>query len=381
MKHQGPLTGVKVVEFVGLGPAPFAAMLLADMGADVVRVDRPGAQGGGGADVLGRGRRSIALNLKTKEGVDAALQLAGKADILLEGYRPGVMERLGVGPDACFIRNPALVYGRMTGWGQHGPLAHAAGHDINYIALTGALHAIGPREEPLPPLNLVGDFGGGSLYLAMGVLAALVHARATGEGQVVDAAIVDGAASLLSAQHQLMALGIWKDERSANWLDGAAPFYRTYECADGKFISLGPLEPEFFALLLEKLGLAGDPDFADILDTASWERLNARFEAIFRARPRDHWDRLFEGTDVCYAPVLSLTEAAEHPHMKARGVFQEIDGVMQAAPAPRFSATPGATAGPAPKPGQDTRAALLDWGFTPEDVSRLAGAGAIANDA
>jgi len=377
MQSQGPLTGVKVVEFVGLGPAPFAAMLLADMGAEIVRIDRPGAGGGGPAEILARGRRSIGLNLKRPEAVEACLRLVAQADILLEGYRPGVMERLGVGPDTCFVRNPALVYGRMTGWGQHGPLAHAAGHDLNYIALTGALHAIGPKAAPVPPLNLVGDFGGGSLYLAMGVLAALVHARATGQGQVVDAAIVDGAASLLSAQHQLMAMGLWRDEREANWLDGAAPFYGVYECSDGRFVSLGPLEPEFYALLLEKLGLSDDPDMAQTLDASQWPAQRARFAEIFKAQPCDHWVSLLEGTDVCFAPVLSLEEAAEHPHITARGVFQEISGVRQAAPAPRFSATPGATPGPAPKPGADTKAALADWGFTEADLDALAKAGAI----
>jgi len=367
-----------VVEFAGLGPAPFCAMLLADMGAEIVRIDRPGAAGGGAAEVLSRGRRSIGLNLKISGGVETALRLIEQADILIEGYRPGVMERLGVGPDVCFRRNPKLVYGRMTGWGQHGPLAHAAGHDLNYIALTGALHAIGPRPHPVPPLNLVGDFGGGALYLAMGVLAALVHARATGQGQVVDAAIVDGTASLLSSQHQLSALGLWTDEREANWLDGGAPFYGVYECADGGFVSLGPLEPEFYALLMDKLGLTGDPEMAQTLDRTKWPDQRARLAAVIRSEPRGHWIKQLEGTDVCFAPVLSMDEAAEHPHMVARRVFQEIDGVRQAAPAPRFSATPGRTPGPASAPGADTRDVLIDWGFTQDELSKLESAGAIA---
>lgn len=376
-KAQGPLRGVKVVEFVGLGPAPFCAMLLSDLGAGVVRIDRPGAGGGGPAEVLARGRRSVALNLKKPDAVAACLKLLASADILLEGYRPGVMERLGLGPDVCLKANPKLVYGRMTGWGQHGPLAHAAGHDLNYIALTGALDAIGPKERPVPPVNVVGDFGGGSMYLAVGVLAALHHARATGEGQVVDAAIVDGAAHLMAAIHQLSAMGLWNAPRGENLLDGGAPFYDTYRCADGKFVSVAPLEPEFYALLTGRLGLNGHPAVANQFDAARWPALRQLLTDTFASQPRDHWTALLEGTDACFAPVLDLNEAPRHPHMRARGVFEEVEGVPQAAPAPRFSRTPGAIQGAAPKPGEDTEPVLLDWGFTQADIDALKAGGAL----
>ena len=376
MYAQGPLRGVKVVEFVGLGPAPFAAMLLSDMGADVVRIDRPGAHGGGPAEILARGRRSAALDLKNPEAVKACLELISRADILLEGYRPGVMERLGLGPETAHRHNKALVYGRMTGWGQHGPLAHAAGHDINYIALTGALAAIGAPESPVIPLNLVGDFGGGSLYLAFGVLAALTHARATGEGQVVDAAIVDGAASLMGAIHQLQAMGMWSRGRGENLLDGGAAFYGTYECADGKHVSVGPLEPEFYALLLEHLGLAGDPVMANPYDASQWPAQRLRLQTAFASKTRDQWCAMMEGSDACFAPVLTTEEAAGHPHMRERGVFTEVAGVRQAAPAPRFSKTPGAIQGPAPAPGADTEAVLSDWGFDRKAIAALGEAGA-----
>mgnify|MGYP002620193217 CR=1 FL=1 len=376
MNAQGPLRGVKVIEFVGLGPAPFAAMLLSDLGADVIRIDRPGAHGGGAAEVLARGRRSVAFDLKNPEAVKACLDLISRADILLEGYRPGVMERLGLGPDIAHQHNRALVYGRMTGWGQHGPLAHAAGHDINYIALTGALEAIGTPESPAIPLNLVGDFGGGSLYLAFGVLAALTHARATGEGQVVDAAIVDGAASLMGAIHQLQAMGVWSRGRGGNLLDGGAAFYGTYKCADGKHVSIGPLEPEFYALLLEKLALTHDPVMANPYDASQWNAQRERLQAAFSSRTRDEWCAVLEGSDACFAPVLTTDEAAAHPHMSDRGVFTEVAGVRQAAPAPRFSKTPGAIQGPAPAPGADTEAVLADWGFGQTAIAALGAAGA-----
>lgn len=376
MNAQGPLRGVKVIEFVGLGPAPFAAMLLADLGADVIRIDRPGAHGGGPAEILARGRRSAAFDLKNPDAVKACLELISRADILLEGYRPGVMERLGLGPDIALQRNKALVYGRMTGWGQHGPLAHAAGHDINYISLTGALDAMGTPDSPAIPLNLVGDFGGGSLYLAFGVLAALTHARATGEGQVVDAAIVDGAASLMGAIHQLQAMGVWSRGRGENLLDGGAAFYGTYKCADGKFVSIGPLEPEFYALLLEKLALTDDPVMANPYDASQWQAQRRTLEAAFGTKTRDEWCAMLEGSDACFAPVLTTDEAAIHPHMEERGVFTEVAGVRQAAPAPRFSRTPGAIQGPAPAPGADTQAVLADWGFDPKSVDALNAAGA-----
>ncbi|RKR02839.1 CaiB/BaiF CoA transferase family protein [Maricaulis maris] len=360
MKAQGPLKGVKVVEFVGLGPAPFCAMMLSDMGADVVRIDRPGALGLGAADVLGRGRRSVALDLKSEAELEIALRLIASADILLEGYRPGVMERLGLGPDVALARNPALVYGRMTGWGQFGPLAHAAGHDLNYIALTGALGSIGDTDKPTIPLNLVGDFGGGAMYLGFGVLAAMHHARATGEGQVVDAAIVDGAASLMASQHQLAALGLWSRDRGTNLLDGAAHFYTVYECADGGFISVGPLEPEFYTLLCEKTGFDGGKWPAD-WSGKGWPEAKAELAALFKSQSRDHWCDLLEGSDACFAPVLDFEESATHPHMVERGVYVELDGVRQAAPAPRFSRTPGAIQGQAPTPGADHEAVLADW--------------------
>ncbi|WP_300541615.1 CaiB/BaiF CoA-transferase family protein [Maricaulis sp.] len=360
MKPQGPLKGVKVLEFVGLGPAPFCGMMLSDMGADVVRIDRPGAQGGGAADVLARGRRSIALDLKDARELSLCRDLIAKCDILLEGYRPGVMERLGLGPDVALKGNPALVYGRMTGWGQYGPLAHAAGHDINYIALAGALGAIGDEGRPAVPLNLVGDFGGGAMYLGFGVLAALHHARATGEGQVVDAAIVDGAVSLMASQHQLAALGLWSTRRGANLLDGAAHFYTVYECADGKHVSVGPLEPEFYALLCEKLGVDPGAYPADWAGR-NWAEAKTHFAMLFKKRTRDEWCELLEGTDACFAPVLDYAESAEHPHMVERGSYAELDGVRQPAPAPRFSRTPGAIQGAAPVPGADREAVLSDW--------------------
>ncbi|MBO6765709.1 CaiB/BaiF CoA-transferase family protein [Maricaulis sp.] len=362
MKPQGPLKGVKVIEFVGLGPAPFCAMMLSDMGADVIRVDRKGALGGGHADVLGRGRRSIALDLKDEAELALCRDLIGKADILLEGYRPGVMERLGLGPDVALAANPALVYGRMTGWGQYGPLAHAAGHDINYVALSGALGAIGSKEQPAIPLNLVGDFGGGAMYLAFGVLAALHHARTDGEGQVVDAAIVDGAVSLMASQHQLAAVGLWSPERGRNLLDGAAHFYTVYECADGGHVSIGPLEPEFYALLCTKLGVDAQALPAD-WSGRNWEEARPVFADLFRQKTRDEWCELLEGTDVCFAPVLNYEESAAHPHMRERGSYAEPGGVRQPAPAPRFSRTPGAIQGPAPVPGADREAILADWGI------------------
>ena len=361
MKPQGPLKGVKVVEFVGLGPAPFCAMMLSDMGADVVRVDRKGALGGGHADVMGRGRRSVALDLKDEGELATCRALIGKADILLEGYRPGVMERLGLGPDVALGENPALVYGRMTGWGQYGPLAHAAGHDINYISLSGALGAIGTPETPAIPLNLVGDFGGGAMYLAFGVLAALHHARTTGEGQVVDAAIVDGAVSLMASQHQLAAVGLWKPDRGGNLLDGAAHFYTVYECADGKHVSVGPLEPEFYTLLCETLGVDAAEYPAD-WSGRGWEAAKAMFTDLFRQKTRAEWCDLLEGTDACFAPVLTYEESAAHPHMRERQSYAEPGGVRQPAPAPRFSRTPGAIQGPAPVPGADREAVLADWG-------------------
>jgi len=361
----GPLSGVKVVEFQGIGPGPFTAMLLSDMGADVVRIDRKGGGGGSKFDVTSRGRRSVALDLKNSADVEIALGLIGKADALIEGFRPGVMERLGLGPDAALARNPRLVYGRMTGWGQTGPLAMAAGHDINYIALTGALHAMGRAgEPPAPPLNLVGDFGGGALYLALGMCAALVEAGKSGKGQVIDCAMTDGAASLMAMFYGMRASGMWTDDRDANLLDGGAHFYDSYATKDGKFVALGSIEPQFYALLLEKSGLAEDPAFRAQMDRTAWPSLSAKIAAVIASKTRDEWCALMEGTDVCFAPVLSMEEAPNHPHNAARATFVEVAGVMQPNAAPRFSRTPGAVQGPAPAVGAHNDEVLRDWGLT-----------------
>ncbi|MFH8791412.1 CaiB/BaiF CoA transferase family protein [Streptomyces sp. NPDC017941] len=359
----GPLTGVRVVELAGIGPGPFAAMLLADLGADVVRVDRPGGPGlaiDPAHDVTNRNKRSVVVDLKTPGGVDRVLDLAARADVLVEGYRPGVAERLGVGPEACHARNPALVYGRMTGWGQEGPLAPRAGHDISYIALTGTLGMIGNAgEPPAVPANLVGDYAGGSLYLVVGVLAALHHARATGTGQVVDAAIVDGAAHLASMIHGMVAAGGWQDRRGANLLDGGCPFYGTYETADGEYMAVGALEQRFYDEFTELIGLR---DLAPARrDLARWGELREAVAARFRTRTRAEWTALFEGTDACVAPVLSLREAPHHPHLAARGTFTDHGGITQPAPAPRFSATPTAVRGAPAQPGADTAEVARDW--------------------
>jgi alpha-methylacyl-CoA racemase len=356
----GPLSGLRVVEFAGIGPAPFAAMLLADMGADVVRVARLDAPRLDGCDIVERGRRVVLVDLKSRDGVDTALELLDQADALLEGFRPGVMERLGIGPDPVLRRNPRLVYGRMTGWGQTGPLAPAAGHDINYIALTGVLHAIGEAgHAPVPPLNLLGDFGGGALYLIVGVLAALLEARHSGRGQVVDAAIVDGTASLLTFIHAAMARGEWRDERGGNVLDGGAPFYATYRCADGEYVAVGALEPQFHERLLERLGLPPEA-FVDRLDPATWPRLRALMRNAFAARTQKECRDLLEGTDACVAPVLSLRAAAAHPHLAARRVFEALDGVPCPAPAPRFSRTPS-TLRPVQAGVHDAAAIVREW--------------------
>ena len=353
----GPLEGVRVVEFAGLGPGPFCGMLLADLGADVVRIDRRGTRGGllgslGATSLLDRGKRSIALDLKDPADLDVVRALSARADVLLEGFRPGVMERLGLGPADLMADHPALVYGRMTGWGQTGPLAHSAGHDIGYIALTGALGASGrPDERPAPPLNLLGDFGGGGVFLALGALAALIRARATGEGQVVDAAIVDGTAVLTTMIHGMLDAGVWTDRRGRNLLDTGAPFYDVYRCADGQFLAVGALEEQFYAALLEGLGLAGDEPLPDRNDPRQWGALRERFTELFASRTRAEWWQVFEGTDACVAPVWSLLEATEDRHNTERGVFVEVDGVRQPAVAPRFSVTPGVV-GSVPRPGQ-----------------------------
>jgi alpha-methylacyl-CoA racemase len=334
----GPLAGTRIVEFAGIGPGPFACMLLADMGAEVVTLDRVGARKNM-KSVAGRGRTVIELDLKDKAAVAQVLDLLGSADALIEGFRPGVMERLGLGPDIVRARNPRLVYGRMTGWGQEGPLANAAGHDLNYISVTGALAAIGPKEKPVPPLNLVGDFGGGALYLVVGVLAALLEASKSGLGQVVDAAMCDGTASLMSMFFDLTAMGRWREGREQNFLDGGAHFYGVYECSCGNFISIGSIEPQFYALLRQHAGLT-DPAFEAQMDPAAWPALKAKLVAVFKSKTRAEWCAIMEGTDICFAPVLTMSEAPKHAHMAARQVFVERHGVTQPAPAPRFSRTP-----------------------------------------
>jgi alpha-methylacyl-CoA racemase len=373
----GPLAGVRVVELAGIGPGPFAAMLLADLGADVVRVDRPGGTGlavNPEYDITNRNKRSVVIDLKAEDGPVRVLDLVERADILVEGYRPGVAERLGVGPETCHARNPRLVYGRMTGWGQQGPLAPRAGHDIAYIALTGTLGMIGrPDEPPTVPANLVGDYAGGSLYLVVGVLAALHHARATGVGQVVDTAIVDGAAHLASMIHGMLAAGGWQDRRGANLLDGGCPYYGTYETADGKYMAVGALEQQFYAEFVELLGIE---EYADARkDLARWGKLREAVAARFKTRTRDEWTAVFEGSDACVAPVLSLREAPAHPHLAARGTFTDHGGITQPAPAPRFSLTPTSVrTGPA-LPGADTADVARDW-----DVPRLTGHGLVKDD-
>lgn len=379
----GPLKGVRVVEMAGIGPGPMCAMMLSDMGAEVIRVDRVepsnlGMKRDPKFDLLNRGRRSVGINVKAPEGKQAVLRLVEGADALIEGFRPGVMERLGLGPDVCLERKPSLVYGRMTGWGQEGTVAHAAGHDINYIALTGALHAVGVKGgPPVVPLNLFGDFGGGALYLAYGIVCGILEARQSGQGQVVDAAMTDGSASLMTMFFGMLANGRWKDERGTNPVDGGSHFYTVYETKDGRHVSIGSIEGKFYAELLRLTGLA-DEALPDQFDPAQWDYLREKLSAIFKTKTRDEWTAIMEGTDVCFAPVLSLREAPEHPHNQARGTFVEVDGVVQPAPAPRFSRTPPAIQGPPPEPGEHTDAALGDWGFDAAELAALRAAGAIA---
>ena len=360
---QGPLSGVKIVEFAGIGPGPFCGMLLSDLGADVIRIDRPGdGRPGRAADVMSRGRRSIGLNLKDPKDVEVALRLLDKAEGLIEGFRPGVMERNGLGPDVVWKRNPKLVYGRMTGWGQTGAYSQAAGHDLNYIAITGALHAMGDGNgRPRPPLNLVGDYGGGALYLAMGLLAGIVNVKNGGKGQVVDVAMSDGAASLATMFYGMKAMGIWTDDREANLLDGGAHFYDTYETKDGKWVAIGSIEPQFYALLREKAGLTG-PEWDAQMDRGQWPELKAKLMDVFLTKTRDEWCAIMEATDICFAPVLSMTEAPRHKHNTDRQTFVDIEGVVQPAPAPRFSATPGAIQRRPAGLGEHTDEVLKDWG-------------------
>jgi alpha-methylacyl-CoA racemase len=381
----GPLSGLKVVEVAGIGPGPFAALMLADMGADVIRVDRAGSVRGGDpaappADILNRGRRSVGVDLKSPDGVEVLLQLVEHADAIFEPFRPGVAERLGFGPDVCLARNPKIVYGRMTGWGQEGPYANTAGHDINYISLAGALDHFGRQgEKPVPPLNLVGDFGGGGMFLAYGLVCAILEAKTSGKGQVVDAAMVDGSAILMTFIHGLRAMGIWADERGTNLLDTGAHFYDVYETKDGKFVSIGSIEPQFYAELLRLTGLDQDPDLPWQNDKSAWPAMKDRITEIFKAKTRDEWCEIMEGTDVCFAPVLSMGEAPQHPHNVERGTFVELDGIVQPAPAPRFSRTPGAVARPPSHAGQHTDEVLAEWlGAASADITKLRDTGAVA---
>ncbi len=379
----GPLAGIRILEFAGIGPGPFCAMLLADMGAEVVRIDRAqNVRGGDPAkppfDPLLRGRRNIAFDLKQPQAIDAVLRLVAGADALIEGFRPGVMERLGLGPDACLARNPRLVYGRMTGWGQDGPLSQAAGHDINYIALAGALEPIGRKgQPPLPPLNLVGDFGGGGMLLAFGVLAGLLDAKRSGKGQIVDAAMVDGAALLMSMFWGMRNAGFWNDERGTNLLDTGAHFYEVYECADGKYISLGSIEPQFYAELLKLSGLEHESLPAQ-MDRSQWPAMKARIRSLVKTRSRDEWCRIMEGSDVCFAPVLAMSEAPAHPHNASRKTFIENAGMTQPAPAPRFSRTPPEVVRPPAHAGQHSAEVLEAWGFSEPEIRGLRESKAIA---
>jgi alpha-methylacyl-CoA racemase len=378
----GPLDGLRVVEIAGIGPAPFCGMLLADLGADVLRVDRIGGSGALPTDarleLLNRGKRSAAVDLKSLGGKALVLSLCERADALIEGFRPGVMERLGLGPDAALRRNARLVYGRVTGFGQDGPLSQAAGHDLNYLALAGVLQGIGTANAPPPPpLNLVADMGGGGMVLALGILAALFEARASGKGQVIDAAMVEGSSALQCMIHGLTAMGLWREQRGANLLDGGAHFYRCYETKDGKYVSVAAIEPQFYAELLNRLGLDAQ-EFEPQHDRAQWPRMGERLAAVFRGRTQEDWCRLLEGTDACFAPVLSLSAAADHPHNRARGSFVEVGGITQPAPVPRFSRSGVEVRGAPPLPGEHSRQALADWGVNPGDVERWIAEGALA---
>ena len=379
----GPLDGFSILEIAGIGPGPFAAMVLADMGAEVLRIDRAGAvksniTGAASKDIMNRGRRSVAIDIKNEDGLETVLRLVERSDALIEGFRPGVMERLGLGPDVCLERNPRLVYGRMTGWGQEGPMSQAAGHDINYIALAGALDPLGRKgEPPLPPLNLVGDFGGGGMLMAIGVLCALLECTRSGKGQVVDAAMVDGAALLTTFIHGLRAMGVWHDGRGTNLLDTGAHFYEVYETSDGKYVSIGSIEPQFYAELLRLSGLENE-ELPRQMDREAWPEQKERLAKVFKTKSRAEWCEIMEGSDVCFAPVLGMAEAADHPHIAHRKTFVEVDGIAQPAPAPRFSRTPGGIRRPPSVPGQHTDEALAQFGFGNEEIAKLRASKAIA---
>jgi len=383
----GPLSGLRIVELVGIGPAPFAAMALSDAGADVLRVDRPLSHEaatvddrvivGRASNLINRGRRSVTVDLKDPQAVDFIMSLVERADGLIEGFRPGVTERLGIGADQCRARNPRLVYGRVTGWGREGPYASMAGHDINYIALSGTLSAIGPPGElPVPPLNLLGDFGGGGLMLAYGMTCALYESSQSGEGQVVDVSMVDGVAYLATYIHGMRELGLWNDERGSNVLDGGAPYYQVYETSDGRYVALGAIEDQFFAEFLERVGL---PDLKDtrVSDRATWKVVQEKLKMAFALRTRDEWESVFAGTDSCVTPVLTMAEATQHEHLRKSGTFIEIDGVAQPSPTPRFSRTPGSVQRPPPKPGQEGIPALREWGFNEDDIRELLDRGTV----
>lgn len=379
----GPLEGIRIIEFQGIGPGPFCGMMLSDMGAEVIRIDRAANVVGGDPaappiDVLARGRKSIGVDLKNPDGVETVLRLMETADGLIEGFRPGVMERLGLGPDECLARNPRLVYGRMTGWGQEGPYALAAGHDINYIALAGALEPIGRHgEAPVPPLNLVGDFGGGGMLLAFGVACGLIEAARSGQGQVVDAAMVDGAATLMAMFHSMRAMGVWNDERGTNLLDTGSHFYDVYECSDGRYISIGSIEPQFYAELLRLTGLDADEEFARQMSRDDWPHLKARIAEVFATKSRAEWCEIMDATDVCFAPVLTLEEAPSHPHNVHRNLFTDVAGVVQPNPSPRFDRTVPQIQGPPAHAGADTDEVLAGSGFDAEDIRKLRDVGAV----
>jgi len=376
----GPLKGLKIIEMGGIGPGPFCAMMLADLGADIIRVDRNGNPYGVEDPkyiVWHRSRKSISVDLKNPGGIGVLLRIIEQSDALIEGFRPGVMESLGLGPDICLNRNPKLIYGRMTGWGQDGPLSQAAGHDINYIAITGALHAIGRNgENPVPPLNIIGDLGGGGMMLALGIMCALYETQQSGKGQIVDANIVDGTTALMGFFYTMKAGGVFQDRRGSNTLDGGAHFYDTYETRDGKYVAIGSIEPQFYKLLLSHTGI-DDPEFKDQMNQSKWPELKAKIAAVFMTKTRDQWCAIMEGTDACFAPVLSLDEAPKHPHNVARKTFVEVDGVLQPAPAPRFSRTRPEIQSPPPIPGQDTDEVLTDFGFSPNEIETLRAGGVI----
>lgn len=374
----GPLKGVRIIEFAGIGPGPFCGMMLADHGAEVIRIERPGGQLPP-QDPLSRNRRSIVLNTKTAEGLDLAKKLCASADGIIEGYRPGVMEKLGLGPDVLLADNPKLVYGRMTGWGQYGPWSQAAGHDINYIALSGVLHTIGRAgEKPAVPVNYVGDFAGGGMMLAFGMVSGILNVKNGGKGQVIDAAMTDGSAMISAMMWGMKAMGVWQDAHGVNMLDGGAHFYDTYECSDGKWISIGSIEPQFYALLMEKTGLKGDAEFEAQHNRANWPALKDRIADLFKTKTRDEWCALMDNTDVCFAPVLSMTEAPDHPHNKERGTYVDVGGTTQPAPAPRFSETAADAPRAAQPAGSDTDAILKELNCSIDDIASLKSSGAVA---